>query len=323
MLFEHFLEQFSHITMALIKGLHHITAIASNAQRNYDFYTKTLGLRFVKKTVNFDDPQTYHFYYGNQNAEPGTILTFFPWEGIQRGRQGTGQATETMFAVPPDSFGFWIERFKQHNIIYNNPARRFDEEYLTFLDPDGLKLQLVTAAGDARVAAAHEEIPAKHAIQGFYGVALTLANHEATATLLTESLGYTAARSEVNAHRFVSTDSPTAAVVDVVSVPGEKHGLSGGGTIHHVAFRASNDADEMTMREQLASLGYHITPQIDRQYFHSLYFREPGGILFEIATDNPGFTVDEPLESLGTALRLPPQHEPRRAQIEAVLPTLH
>jgi glyoxalase family protein len=308
--------------MALIKGLHHITAIASNAQRNYDFYTNVLGLRFVKKTVNFDDPHTYHLYYGNQHAEPGTILTFFPWEGIQRGRQGTGQATETMFAVPHDSFGFWIERFKQYNVMYNNPAKRFNEEYLTFLDPDGLKLQLVSVAGDVRQGAQHNNIPTNHAIQGFYGVALTLTHHEPTAKLLMESLGYVATQTEVNVHRFVSTDSPTAAVVDIISVPGEKHGLNGGGTVHHVAFRASNDADEMTIREQLVSFGYHITPQIDRHYFHSLYFREPGGILFEIATDNPGFTIDEPIESLGSTLKLPPQYETRRSEIEALLPHL-
>jgi glyoxalase family protein len=314
--------------MALIRGLHHITAIASSAKRNYDFYTTTLGLRFVKKTVNFDDPTTYHLYYGNQNAEPGSILTFFPWEGIQRGRAGAGQATEVMFAVPPDSLGFWMERLKAHNVSHGAPVQRFDEESLTVLDPDGMRLQLVSTANsasterDVRQAATHDEIPESRAIQGFYGVALTLANPAPTAQLLTETLGYVGVASAGSVQRFVATDSPTAAVLDIVSAADAKHGLNGAGTIHHVAFRASNDADEMALRERLVALGYNVTPQIDRQYFHSLYFREPGGVLFEIATDNPGFTVDEPLASLGTALKLPPRYEANRAEIEARLTPL-
>jgi glyoxalase family protein len=310
--------------MALIKGLHHITAIAGNAQRNFEFYRNVLGLRFVKKTVNFDDPKTYHLYYGNQAAEPGTILTFFPWEGIQQGRRGTGQATETMFAVPAGSFDFWIQRLKQHNITYNNPAKRFNgaEEYLTLLDPDGLKLQLVAVSGDDRPFAVHPDIPADYAIRGFYGVTLSCTDHERTATLLTNTFGYALTAQEVNVYRFTTPEVRTAAVVDLVVVPGEKRGLSGGGTVHHVAFRAFNDADEMALRETLVQQGFEITPQIDRNYFHSLYFREPGGVLFEIATDNPGFTVDEPLESLGSALKLPKQYEAHRAEIEAALPAL-
>ncbi len=305
-----------------INGIHHITAIAGDAKRNLDFYTKVLGLRLVKKTVNFDDPHTYHFYYGNHGAEPGTILTFFPWAGIQQGRRGTGQATETQFSVSADAFGFWVERFKQHNVTYNNPARRFNEEYLTFLDPDGLKLQLVGNSSDKREPSHNGDIPDDKAIRGFHGVTLTLEHYERTASLLTDVFGYTLEQTEINAHRFTTDASANAAVVDLVSVPGEHRGLNGGGTVHHVAFRVENDDVELRFREKIANLGFTITPQIDRQYFHSLYFREPGGILFEIATDNPGFTVDEPFESLGQSLKLPPQYEQSRAEIEARLATL-
>lgn len=308
-----------------VLGLHHITAISGNAQRNYDFYTKVMGLRFVKKTVNFDDPFTYHFYYGNYDASPGTILTFFPWTGISKGKRGVGTASEIGFAVPEGSLGFWKARLEKAGIIFNNPAKKFGEEYLTALDPDGLKLELTvakTSATDSRVPFETPEIDATKAIRGFHNTTLTLRNIKHTADVLTDILGYRLAEQHVNRYRFVTDAVADAAVIDLVEAPGEAKGVVAGGSIHHVAFRVKDDATEMALREKIAAKGFNITPQIDRMYFHSLYFREPGGVLFEIATDNPGFTADEPLEALGTALKLPPQYEPRRAQIETALPQL-
>lgn len=304
-------------------GLHHVTAIASDAKRNYDFYTKVLGLRFVKKTVNFDDPNTYHLYYGNYPAEPGTILTFFPWPNIMPGRRGTGQATETGFSVPEGSLDFWVKRLDAHGITYNKPATKFGEEYLTVLDPDGMKLELtVSAKPDARQQHITSEIDASKAIRGFQNVTITQADIKGTADVLTELLDYELAEQQVNRYRFVNKNAPTASVIDLVEAPGERRGHVAGGSVHHVAFRVKDDATEMALRAKIEAKGFNITPQIDRNYFHSLYFREPGGVLFEIATNNPGFTVDEPLEHLGESLKLPAMYESRRAAIEAVLPVM-
>jgi len=307
-----------------VQGLHHVTAIAGDARRNFDFYTKVLGLRFVKKTVNFDDPHTYHFYFGNYAAEPGTILTFFPWgDGIQTGRRGTGQTTETAFSVPEGSLDFWLKRLDAHNVIFNKPSRKFGEDYLTLLDPDGLKLELtISARGDARQPNVTADVPETAAIRGFHAVTLTLADVQATARVLTELLDFQMLEHQVNRYRFLSRNTTTAAIVDLVEAPGERRGHVAGGSVHHVAFRVANDAVQMALREKIAAQGFQITEQIDRNYFHSLYFREPGGVLFEIATDNPGFTADEPLNGLGQSLKLPPQYERRRAEIEAVLPEL-
>jgi len=306
-----------------ILGLHHITAIAGNAQRNFDFYTKTLGLRFIKKTVNFDDPGTYHFYFGDETGSAGTILTFFPWEHITAGRRGTGQATEIGYSVPAGSFDFWMQRFDAHGVTYNKPSEKFGEPYLTFLDPDGLKLELVVAkTPDPRTPWTTAEVGADVALRGFHHVTLTLARSSETARVLTDIFGYTRLEQHVNRSRYGTDTVAGAALVDLVEVPGEGRGVNAGGTVHHVAFRVKDDATLMRYHDLIAGLGFNITPQIDRQYFHSLYFREPGGVLFEIATDNPGFMVDEPLAELGTHLLLPPQHEIHRAQIEARLPKI-
>lgn len=307
-----------------VQGLHHVTAIAGSARRNFDFYTKVLGLRFVKKTVNFDDPHTYHFYFGNYAAEPGTILTFFPWgDGIQPGRRGPGQVTETAFSVPEGSLDFWLKRLEAHNVIYNKPSRKFGEDYLTLLDPDGLKLELtISARGDARQPNVTEEVAGNVAIRGFHAVTLTLADVQPTAEILTELLDFQMLEHQVNRYRFLSRNATTAAIVDLVEAPGERHGHVAGGSVHHVAFRVANDEAQMALRERIVARGFQITEQIDRNYFHSLYFREPGGVLFEIATDNPGFTADESLGSLGQSLKLPAMYERRRAEIEAALPEL-
>ncbi|MEN2489433.1 ring-cleaving dioxygenase [Flavobacterium sp. B11] len=304
-----------------ILGLHHITAIAGDAKRNFDFYSKVLGLRFIKKTVNFDDPGTYHFYFGDEVGSAGTILTFFPWgEGIQQGRKGSGMATEIGYSVPKGSLDFWQKRFEKYNVIYNKPAEKFGEKYLTFLDPDGLKLELIESkTDDNRKAWETDEVKADVATKGFHNITLTLNSIKATAAILTDIFGYKLIDQEVNRYRYATDAVENAAIVDLVELPEEKRGLNANGTVHHVAFRVPNDEILMKFREKIEDYGLSITPQIDRQYFHSLYFREPGGVLFEIATDNPGFTVDESLKELGQNLKLPAQYEPQRAAIEAHL----
>lgn len=301
-----------------ILGLHHITAIAGDAKRNFDFYSKVLGLRFIKKTVNFDDPGTYHFYFGDEVGSAGTILTFFPWgEGIQQGRKGAGMATEIGYSVPKGSLDFWQKRFEKYNVIYNKPAEKFGEKYLTFLDPDGLKLELIESkTDDNRKAWETDEIKADVATKGFHNITLTLNSIKATAAILTDIFGYKLIDQDVNRYRYATDAVENAAIVDLVELPEEKRGLNANGTVHHVAFRVQNDEILMKFREKIEDYGLSITPQIDRQYFHSLYFREPGGVLFEIATDNPGFTVDESLEELGQNLKLPAQYEPQRTAIE-------
>lgn len=307
-----------------ILGIHHITAIAGNAKRNFDFYTKVLGLRFIKKTVNFDDPHTYHFYFGDEQGSAGTILTFFPWgDEIQQGRKGSGMATEIGYSVPENSLDFWIERFEKHNVTYNKPAVKFGEKYLTFLDPDGLKLELTEVKNDNRKPWETTEVNAAVATRGFHHITLTLKNIEATAFILTEVFGYRLLTKEANRSRYITDAVNEAEIVDLVEIESEKRGFNANGTVHHVAFRVKDDAALMEYRDKIVKLGLNITPQIDRNYFHSLYFREPGGVLFEIATENPGFTVDEPLAELGTNLKLPAQYESRRAEIVKTLVDLN
>ena len=304
-------------------GIHHITAIAGNARRNHEFYTKVLGLRMVKKTVNFDDPQTYHFYYGNEVGEPGTILTFFPWEGITPGRIGTGMATEIGYSVPADSLAFWEDRFSRYNVQHDPVTERFGEQFLPFQDPDGLRLNLiVNKEEDKRNPWESGEVTAASATRGFHSMTLTLKNSKPTAAILTDILGYTLLKQEGNRYRFVTDAIANASVVDIVEAPALFPGHVAGGTNHHVAFRVKDDTILMDYREKVAQKGLHITPKIDRDYFFSLYFREPGGVLFELATDNPGFDRDESVSELGTHLKLPQRYEPERAKIEAVLPKL-
>lgn len=304
-----------------ILGLHHITAIAGDAKRNFDFYSKVLGLRFIKKTVNFDDPRTYHFYFGDEVGSAGTILTFFPWgEGIQQGRKGSGMATEIGYSVPKGSLGFWQERFEKYNVIYNKPAEKFGEKYLTFLDPDGLKLELIESKNqDDRKPWETDEVKTDVATRGFHNVTLTLNSIKATASILTEIFGYNLIEQDVNRYRYATDAVENAAIIDLVELADEKRGHVANGSVHHVAFRVKNDEILMHFREKIEAFGLSITPQIDRQYFHSLYFREPGGVLFELATENPGFTIDETLEDLGKNLKLPAQYESNREKIEAHL----
>jgi glyoxalase family protein len=303
-------------------GIHHVTAIASDPQRNVDFYAGTLGLRLVKRTVNFDDPQTYHFYFGDETGSPGSILTFFPWPGARRGRAGVGQVGVTSLAVPEGSLGWWIERFVSRGVDHDAPTRRFGTSAVAFRDPDGLALELVAdPRATERGAWTGGDVPAEHAIHGIHSVTLWLAGTDETARVLTEALGFRGAGEDAGVTRYAAGDAGPGALVDVRAGVTER-GLGGAGTVHHVAFRAADDEAELRLREQATALGLQATPVIDRNYFHSVYFREPGGVLFELATDAPGFADDEPAESLGQALKLPSQYEPHRAEIEAVLPAI-
>jgi glyoxalase family protein len=303
-------------------GIHHITAIAGDPQQNVEFYTGILGLRLVKLTVNYDDPGTYHVYFGDEQGNPGTILTFFPWPGAPRGRHGVGQATVVSFSVPPDSLGFWEERFRRRAIEFKRLESPFDEPILEFSDPDGLQLELVA---DSRADLGHPwtaAIPASQAIRGFHSVALLERAYNDTEELLTEVLGFRLAQTVGHRRRYVVGDGGLAKWVDVVSAPDAPSGRVAVGTVHHVAWRAATDEAQQAWRQRLVEAYLSVTPVRDRHYFRSIYFHEPGGVLFEIATDPPGFTVDEPTEALGTGLRLPPWLEPRRQALEARLPTL-
>lgn len=306
-----------------ITGLHHITAIAGNAKVNYDFYTRVLGLRLIKKTVNFDDPKTYHLYYGDETGSAGTILTFFPWEGIASGRRGARQATEIGYSVPEGSLDFWQERLEKNNVIYNKKSEKFGEEYLTFLDPDGLKFELTVAKNkDNRKPWLTSDITAENAILGFHNVTITSNKIEKTAEVLTEVFGYKLSEKQVNRSRFTVDTVAQANIVDLVEAPGEIAGHVAGGSVHHVAFRVKDEETLMYYRDKIAAMGLSITEKIDRNYFYSLYFREPGGVLFELATENPGFMVDEPQDELGTHLKLPLQYESKRSELESILPKL-
>lgn len=309
--------------MNKILGLHHITAIAGDAQCNFDFYTKTLGLRLVKKTVNFDDPQTYHFYFGDEVGTPGTILTFFPWKNVRQGKIGAGMATDIGYSVPKGSLDFWRSHFDKLQISYDM-GERFGEKSLSFQDPDGLWLTLIESKEkDSREGHKTDEINPNVAIKGFHSVTLTLNNIKATAAILTEIFGYKQIAQEGNLYRYKTDAVENAAIVDLLEMPQAQRGLNAGGTNHHVAFRVKNEEDLMAMREKIVLKGLQITEKINRDYFFSLYFREPGGVLFEIATDNPGFATDETVENLGGSLQLPDQYKAMRDQIEKGLPQLN
>lgn len=306
-----------------ILGLHHITAIAGNAQNNFNFYTKILGLRLVKKTVNFDDPGTYHLYYGDESGSAGTILTFFPWEGIGQGSEGVGMATEIGYSVPDGSLEFWLERFREHGITTGEVTERFGEKILPFKDPDGLSLSLIIPGKtDDRKPWETEQVKLENATRGFHSTTLSLQKIDETAKVLTDIFGYRLVSQEGNRYRFITDTVETASIVDLLELPGGPRGRNAAGTNHHVAFRVKDEATQMEFREKILSKQLQITPKIDRDYFFSLYFREPGGVLFEIATENPGFTADETLSELGTHLMLPSQHAHLRDDLEKILPKL-
>jgi glyoxalase family protein len=307
-----------------IPGLHHVTAIAGDPQRNLDFYVGLLGLRFVKRTVNFDDPGSYHFYFGDNRGTPGTILTFFPWPGARRGIRGTGQIEATAFAISPDSTGFWLERFNQQHVTAERTSPRFGEEVIRLTDPDGLLIELITSNSLPAIEPWPDSpVSAEHSLRGFHSVSAALEGYERTARLLTESFGYGLIEESGNRFRFASPDDGAPGkIVDLICSPDTGFGRVAAGSVHHIAFRAKDDTEQLLWREHLVELSYNVTPVIDRTYFHSIYFREPGGVLFEIATEPPGFTLDEKVDELGSHLRLPAWMESARSQIEQILPPI-
>jgi len=306
-----------------ILGIHHITAIAGDAQRNYDFYTKTLGLRFVKKTVNFDDPQTYHFYFGDETGSPGTILTFFPWPRVKHGKNGAGMVTEIGYSVPEGSLAFWKQRFEEAGVRHDEISERYGEKQLPFQDPDGLWLTLIEAKKkDSRNGWITSEVDSGAAIKGFHTAVITLNNIQETASVLTDVFGYKQTGQDRNMYRFQTDAVDNAALIDLLEEPNAPGGINAGGTNHHIAFRVKDEETQMALRNKIVDRGLYITEKINRDYFFSLYFREPGGVLFEIATDNPGFTTDETVESLGSSLQLPDRYKPIRDRIEKALPEL-
>jgi glyoxalase family protein len=303
-------------------GLHHVTAIAGEPQRNVDFYTNVLGLRLVKQTVNFDAPDTYHLYYGDESGRPSSVLTFFPWRGVPEGRNGVGMTTSTAFSVPEGSVGWWHARLKAHEVPVEAPYSRDGEDVVTFRDPDGMVIDLVAAPGDTRSGwDGVASIPADHAVRGLHAVTMSQRLLDPTADMLTSRLGMHLGGEEGPRARFTMAEGSSGALVDVAAVDDDR-GLQAGGTVHHVAFRAPDLATMTRWRDELVDAGVRVTEIMDRQYFMSIYFREPGGVLFEIATDTPGFDIDEPLLELGRSLKLPPWLEPSREAIQASLPPL-
>ena len=308
-------------------GIHHITAICGDPQRNLNFYAGLLGLRLVKRTVNFDDPGSYHLYYGDGLGSPGTILTFFAWilppTVTARARQGTGQITATPFRIPPNAVDFWVDRLAGAGVDFDGPWPRFGEPVISLTDPDGLPLELVARAGAESPAPwTAGPVAVEHAIRAFAGATLCLDGYERTAQLLTEVMGFRLVGEEGSRSRFQVGEGADAAMIDLHCQPEGEPGRMGIGAVHHIAWRARTPEEQRSWRGVLAAGGLDVTPVLDRNYFTSIYYREPGGVLFEIATDSPGFTADEPAETLGTQLKLPPWLEPRRERLEARLPVL-
>jgi glyoxalase family protein len=306
----------------LINGLHHITALASDAQKNVDFYVGVLGLRMVKKTINFDAPDVYHLYYGDETGSPGSILTFFPYAGLSRGRKGGGQLTYSAFSIPTASLRFWMDRLVEFGIPYSGPYQRFDETYLRFEDYDGMGVELVANGNDTRPGWDNGKIPVEYSIRGFYTATLNELNIDRTVSLLTDVMQHRLIAEEQDLFRFEVGQGGPGSYVDVLRAPKDVRALQGAGSVHHIAFATESDETQLEIREKLLEAGFNPTGVLDRNYFHSIYYREPGGILFEIATNPPGFAVDESISELGSSLKLPEWYEPRRAKIEAGLPLI-
>ena len=307
-----------------VLGLHHVTAISRDPQKTLDFYTKILGLRLIKLTVNYDDPSTYHIYFGDDIGHPGTVLTFFPWPGQPRGRKGAGQATNTSFSIPRQSILYWQDRLKSQGVSVEAPSKSFGDTVLSFEDQDGQGLELVGSTEvEGRTGWTHGPVPREHAIKGFRSVTLSEEILERTESVLVDTLGFRLLGEEENRFRYEAGKGAAGTIVDVVSRPKAQRGFVSVGTVHHVAFRASDDEHQKDLRQEILKAGLNVTPVINRNYFHSIYFREHGGVLFEVATDQPGFAIDESHEQLGTRLALPPWLENSRTKIEKNLPPVN
>jgi glyoxalase family protein len=303
-------------------GIHHVTAIARDPQQNVDFYTKVFGLRLVKQTVNFDAPHIWHLYYGDEHGSPASILTFFPWPGVSRGREGSGLTTATSFSVPEASLGFWTKHLAGLKIDWSWGKDSSGHDLIEVRDYDGMRLQLVGTVGDARSGwDGVADIPAEHAVRGLHSVELSEAQIDPTAGMLQNLLGMNLSSESSGKANFQMAAGESGAKVEVLGGVADR-GLQAGGTVHHVAFRAPDLPTMELWQQELLGRGVGVTEIMDRQYFKSIYFREPGGVLFEIATDDPGFDIDEPLLELGKRLKLPPWLEPSREQIQQSLPEI-
>lgn len=298
-----------------IRGIHHITSMAKDARENNAFFTDILGLRRVKKTVNFDAPEVYHLYYGNEFGMPGSVMTYFPFPNIRRGRAGTGEVGTTMFAVPEGSLGFWRARLSENDVAGLQKDESFGEERLLFAGPDGDGFALVEAPGDSRAAWTAGGVGADAAIRGFHGAHLRLRDGGATAELL-RFMGYSAGEARDGVTRFVVENGNGADFIDVESLPDAAPAEQGAGSVHHIAFAVETREKQLEVRKALVDTGYQVTPVIDRDYFWAVYFRTPGGVLFEVATNEPGFDRDEDRAHLGEALKLPQQHAHLRSYLE-------
>jgi glyoxalase family protein len=306
-----------------ITGLHHITVIAGDPQENLDFYVGVLGMRLVKKSVNQDVPGTYHLFYADGDANPGTDLTFFPWPDMEPGRRGVGLTVDVALAVPAGSLAWWASRLRDHGVAVGEPEVRFGERCLPFPDPHGVSLVLTETSDDREFTAwPGSPVPAEHQIRGLHGIRMLERDIAPTVRFLTGTLGFTEVGEEDGWHRFALPGGGSGRVLDLQELPEERRGTWGTGSVHHVAWRVPDDETERIVQERVRQAGRHPTEVIDRFWFKSVYFKEPGGALFEIATDGPGFTIDETPEELGTRLVLPPWLEPERRRIEAALPAL-
>jgi glyoxalase family protein len=309
--------------MSTVHGIHHVTAISGEAQENFDFYTGVLGLRLVKRSVNQDAPDTYHLFYADAEGHPGTDLTFFPWPKLPPGRKGAGFTVEVGLAVPEGSLDFWAERLKEHGVDWDAPETRFGEQVLRLRDPHGLELSMTGTSEPWETTPWPESpIPERHQIRGFHTVRLWERDLATTARFLRDGLGYEPVAEEGGWHRFGVDGGGSGKWIEIRELPGERLGSWGTGAVHHVAFRVTGDEEQAELWERVQAAGASPTPVIDRFWFRSVYFKEPGGALFEIATDGPGFTVDEDQAHLGEQLILPPWLESYRRDIEAALPPL-
>ena len=305
----------------LITGIHHVTALSGNAQKNLAFYSGILGLKLIKKTVNYDAPQIYHLYYGDDIGNPGTILTFFPYENLVTGRHGKGMLNTTSFSVPLHSIGFWTERLKRFNIPFKDPEERFENEIIIYLeDTDYLGIELVFNDRDKRKGYTGL-LDEAHAIRGLYSVEIWEEGYERTAGLLTTQLNHVLISEKGNRFRYAATDAP-GNYVDLVCSPDSLKGLSGSGTVHHIAFATADKNSQALIRKKILERSMNPTPVLDRKYFSSIYFREPGGVLFEVATLSPGFEIDEDPAHLGKNLELPEWLEKDRQKLESELEPL-
>jgi glyoxalase family protein len=311
--------------MRPVNGLHHVTAISGPAQENLDFYAGILGMRLVKKSVNQDDPGTYHLFYADDTGHPGTDLTFFPWAHMAPPRVGHGLAVEVALAVPAGSLSYWSERLARYGAELGAPETRFGEAALPLVDPHGMRVALVEsppASGREFSPSPASPVPAERQIHGLHAARLWESDPAATAAFLTGVLGFSPLAEENGWQRFALPGGGSGRVLDVHAAPGERRGAWGVGAIHHLAWRVEDDEHQMDVRQGVEQAHRHPTPVIDRFWFRSVYFKEPGGVLFELATDGPGFAVDESPEHLGESLVLPPWLEPHRGEIQAVLPPL-